>query len=141
MRSAAVLHELQHVLRRDWFENMIEHVAVSILWFHPVAWWLMERIHLAREQAVDAEVAGDGTSRDQYLEVLLSSAGLANLPSMPATSFIRRPRHLVERVAFLTKETKMSIRKTVASAALAVLVSGAAVTLGGGGGSSMGVDL
>ena len=129
VRSAAVLHELQHVLRRDWFESMIEHVAVSILWFHPMVWWLMERVHLAREQAVDAEVAGNGLDRDQYLEVLLSSAGLANLSSMPATSFVRRPRHLVERVAFLTKETNMSVRKTVASAALAVLVSGAAVTL------------
>ncbi len=129
VRRAAVLHELQHVLRRDWFESIIEYIFVSILWFHPMVWWLMERIHLAREQAVDAEVAGDGSNRDQYLEVLLSSAGLANLASMPATSFVRRPRHLVERVAFLTKETNMSVSKTVASAALAVLVSGAAVTL------------
>ena len=129
VRDAALQHELQHVLRRDWIENMIERAAASMLWFHPMAWWLLDRIHLTREQAVDAEVAGTGEARDKYLQVLLASAGLANLPAMPAASFIRRPRHLVERVAFLSKETTMSIRRTAMSAAMAMLVSGTAVTV------------
>ena len=131
LRDVAIRHELQHVLRRDWLENMLERIAVSILWFHPMAWWLLERIHLAREQAVDLEVAGLGAERDQYLESLLASVGLANSLTMPASSFIRRPRHLVERVAFLTKETTMSIQTAVASAALTIVTTGAALTLAG----------
>ena len=129
VREASLRHELQHVLRRDWLESVIERAAASLLWFHPMAWWLLERIHLTREQAVDLEVAGAGPERDQYLQSLLTSAGLANLPALPAASFVRRPRHLVERVAFLSQETKMSIRNTAASAALAILVSGAALAV------------
>jgi TonB family protein len=129
VRDAALRHELQHVLRRDWLENMIERAAASILWFHPMIWWLLERIHLTREQAVDAEVAGAGRERDQYLQSLLTSAGLANLASLPASSFVRRPRHLVERVAFLSKEMNMSFRRTLTSAALVTLISGVALTL------------
>ena len=131
LQDIAIRHELQHVLRRDWLENMLERVAASILWFHPMAWWLLERIHLAREQAVDLEVAGLGAERDEYLQSLLASAGLANSLSMPAASFVRRPRHLVERVAFLTKETTMSIRTAVASAAITIATTGAALTLAG----------
>ena len=110
---------------------MVERTAASILWFHPMAWWLLERIHLAREQAVDLEVAGLGQERDQYLQSLLNSAGLANPPAFPASSFVRRPSHLVARVAFLTKETTMSIRATVASAAMTTVLTGAALFLAG----------
>jgi TonB family protein len=127
VRYAALLHELQHVIRRDWLENVLERAAASLLWFHPMIWWLLERIHLTREQAVDSEVAGAGAERDHYLHALLSSAGLANLPALPVAGFVRRPRHLVERVAFLSEEYKMSKRATAASAALAALVSGAAL--------------
>ncbi len=129
IRDAAIRHELQHVLRRDWLENLIERMAGALLWFHPLVWWLLEHIHLSREQAVDLEVAGAGPDRDQYLHALLASAGLANTPAMPVTSFIRRPRHLVERVALLSKEVPMSIRGIAASAAVVSLVSGAALTL------------
>ena len=128
-RDAAIRHELQHILRRDWLENLIERIAGALLWFHPMVWWLLEHIHLSREQAVDLEVAGAGPDRDQYLQSLLASAGLANTPALPVTSFIRRPRHLVERVALLAKETPMSIRRTALTAALAALLSGAALTL------------
>jgi TonB family protein len=77
---------------------------------------------------VDAEVAGAGREREEYLQSLLTSAGLANLASLPASSFVRRPRHLVERVAFLSKEMNMSFRRTVTSAALVTLVSSVAIT-------------
>lgn len=129
VRDAALRHELQHVLRRDWLENMIERVAASVLWFHPAVWWLLERIHLAREQAVDAEVAGAGLQRDEYLQALLSAAGLGIRPSLPAAGFVRQPRHFVQRVAFLSKEYPMSFRATAASAACALLMSGAVLTV------------
>ena len=131
VRDAALRHELQHVLRRDWLENLAERIVAALLWFHPMIWWLTERIHVTREQAVDAEVAGSGAERDEYLHSLLTSAGLANHPAIPAHSFVRRPRHLVERVEFLAKETTMSVRQTAASAALATLLSAGAVTLAG----------
>lgn len=131
VRDAAFRHELQHVLRGDWIENLAERIAAAFFWFHPMVWWLTERIHVTREQAVDAEVAFDGVERDQYLHSLLISAGLANHPAIPAHSFIRRPRHLVERVEFLTEVTTMSFRQTAASAALATLLSGGAAMLAG----------
>lgn len=131
VRDAAFRHELQHVLRGDWIENLAERIAAAFLWFHPMIWWLTERIHVTREQAVDAEVAFDGVERDQYLHSLLSSAGLANHPAIPAHSFVRRPRHLVERVEFLTEVTTMSFRQTAASAALATLLSAGAAMLAG----------
>lgn len=131
VRAAALRHELQHVLRRDWLENLFERAAAALLWFHPMIWWLTERINVTREQAVDAEVAGEGAERDQYLESLLTSAGLANSPALPAHSFIRRPRHLVERVEFLTKESPMSVPRTIASAAVVTLLCAGAVALTG----------
>jgi len=49
-------HELLHVARRDWLRTLADEVLLTVLWFHPVLWWLVEQIRLSTEQLVDREV-------------------------------------------------------------------------------------
>ncbi len=125
-RDAALAHELEHVQRRDWLESVVEQFAAALIWFQPAVWWLLERIQLAREQAVDAAAARTGP--DLYLQSLLHSAGIVDLPSLPVTHFVRR-RHLVQRVAALTGETSMTLRHLVAAAVTLVAAATLAVAL------------
>lgn len=130
-QRAMACHELVHVRRRDWVHTLLEEAVRAVLWFHPVIWWLLDRIQLAREQVVDREVVELTGSRREYLDTLL---GLAAAPVLaaprPASAFLRRP-HLVERVALLLKETAMSRQRVVTTlcAMAAVLAAGTWLTV------------
>ncbi len=101
-------HELIHVRRRDWLFMSIEELIRAVLWFHPLVWWAIAQIQLAREEVVDREVIQITSSREQYLETLLAiAAARSGLDLAPAPLFLRK-RHLRSRVASLMKEVKMS---------------------------------
>jgi TonB family protein len=117
IQRALAAHELLHVKRRDWAQAVAEELARAALWFHPAAWWLVDRIRLAREQIVDREVVRLTGDRQAYLEALvdLASSGASALP-VPASAFFRRP-HLLERVVHLTREVPMARLRFVISLA------------------------
>ena len=117
MREAILRHELAHVRRRDWLFILAEEVVRTAFWFHPAVWWLLAQIQLSREQTVDHEVAGDAGSREEYVDALLTVAGMERLsPMAPAPLFLRR-RHLKERVVSILRETSMSKTRLASSLA------------------------
>ena len=124
-REAIVCHELLHVRRRDWALIVVEEIVRSIYWFHPAVWWLLERIHLAREQSVDREVVRLTGRRQPYLDSLLEIARSRGRPkAVPAPLFLRE-RHLVQRVALLIKEVSMNrLRLAVSLTGIVVLLAG-----------------
>ena len=127
LRHFAILHELEHTLRRDWLWCLGEQIFAALFWFQPAVWWLLSRIHLSREQAVDAAVAV--LDRDQYLATLLTSAGLPDTAAWPAPSFLSR-RHLLARVAHLThQETPMSMPRLTAATLGVLALTVAALTI------------
>lgn len=118
-QRAVATHELLHVRRGDWAQGMVEEAIRCVVWFHPAAWWLVDRIRLAREQIVDREVVRLTGDRGVYLRALLDLAS-APRPARPApasaSAFFRRPQ-LLERVAHLTKEVPMARLRFAASLA------------------------
>jgi TonB family protein len=114
-QKAVLCHELLHVRRYDWILIVVEEIISSIFWFHPAIWWLRNRIHLTREQAVDHEVVQLTGSKKPYLDSLLEFAQAQGRPkAVPAPLFLKE-RHLVQRVALLLKEVSMSRSKLVLS--------------------------
>ena len=83
-------------------------IVGSLFWFHPAVWWLLNRIHLSREQAVDHEVVRLTGNKQPYLDSLLEFARAHGRPrAVPAPLFLKES-HLVQRVALLLKEVSMS---------------------------------
>lgn len=115
-------HELIHVRRGDWLFMAAEELLRAVLWFHPLVWYAIGQIQLAREQVVDLEVVKLTRSREQYLETLLAiAAARSGLDLAPAPLFLRK-RHLQKRVASLMKEFTMSrMRLNISLAGLAAL--------------------
>ncbi len=117
LHEAIECHELIHVRRRDWLFVMAEAVVRSLLWFHPAVWFVLGRIQLAREQAVDREAVELLRNRETYLDALVAVAGYRLHPELaPAPLFLRK-RHLLARVDAVVKETNMSRSKIVAACA------------------------
>jgi protein TonB len=112
---AVACHEFLHVRRRDWAQHIAEEVVSILFWFHPAVWWLVSRIRLTREQAVDREVVLLTQARDPYVEALLTMSGARPVLDLaPAPLFLRRG-HLVERISSIVKEVSMSKRRLIGS--------------------------
>jgi TonB family protein len=121
IQRAVVGHELLHVKRRDWAWLILEEIGVCLFWFHPASWWLASRIQSAREEVVD-ELAIQLTGRRKtYVAALLAFADTTSV--VPTAAFARR-RHLVRRIALVTKEDVMSSRRIVATCAAMALIVG-----------------
>ena len=122
-RRAVLCHELVHVARRDWPWIVAENVVRAALWFHPAVWWLIDELHVSREQVVDRDVVRRTGARKAYMEALL---WFTDTPatSLPATAFLHR-RHLRARLRQLSEESPMRrIRLVVSPRPAMVLVTG-----------------
>ncbi len=111
-------HELLHVRRRDWAWMVLEEVVRSLFWFHPAFWWVLNRIHLSREQVVDGQVLKMTRERQPYLESLLRLAEMRGRPASVPAPLLLRERHLVARVALMLKEAHMPKSRLIFSLAL-----------------------
>ncbi len=121
IQRAVIGHELLHVRRRDWAWLIVEEIAVCVLWFHPASWWVAARIQCAREEVVDELAILLTGRRKTYVEALLAFADRTSV--VPTAAFARR-RHLLRRIALVTKEDVMSPRRIVATCAAMALVIG-----------------
>jgi TonB family protein len=130
VQEAIACHELIHVRRRDWLDEILEEVVRSLFWFHPAVRWLIGRVQLSREQVVDQCAIQLTASRERYVDALLVVA-LTTSPValVPAPLFLRR--HLLKRrIAQILEHTTMTTRRLIASftvggAALALTIAGA----------------
>ena len=114
-QSAIACHELLHIRRGDWAQHLVEEIVRAVFWFHPAIAWLISRVRLAREQVVDLEVVRLTNARKDYLEALLEfTAARTRIAAIPAPPFLAE-HQLVERVALMLKEVRMSQGKLIVS--------------------------
>jgi len=51
--DSVLSHELEHVLRRDYFWNLVQSTIEILFYFHPAVWWLGSRLREQRELICD----------------------------------------------------------------------------------------
>jgi beta-lactamase regulating signal transducer with metallopeptidase domain len=73
-REAVLLHEREHIRRRDTLINVLASVNRSVFWFHPLAWWLERRLAVAAEQACDDAVVRASGQSERYANLLVTMA-------------------------------------------------------------------
>jgi beta-lactamase regulating signal transducer with metallopeptidase domain/Flp pilus assembly protein TadD len=69
-----LLHELAHLKRIDGVSLILTRIAVSLFWFHPVAWSLERAGRNECERACDDLVLAGGTKPSEYADHLLAIA-------------------------------------------------------------------
>jgi beta-lactamase regulating signal transducer with metallopeptidase domain/protein involved in polysaccharide export with SLBB domain len=81
-------HEFAHLRRKDHWVRWLELVAVTIYWWHPVAWWARTMIRRSEEDACDAWVVWafpDGVRR--YASALITAVEFVST-SRPAAPLV-----------------------------------------------------
>lgn len=75
MLEALLAHELAHVRRWDYLINLLQSLVESLLFFHPVVWWLSTRMRIEREQVAD-ELAAQALKDPRRLALALHALSL-----------------------------------------------------------------
>ncbi|MGE5276290.1 MAG: M56 family metallopeptidase, partial [Acidobacteriota bacterium] len=60
--EAILAHELAHIRRHDYFVNLLQTLAETLLFYHPAVWWVSRQIRVERENCCDdlaIEATGD----------------------------------------------------------------------------------
>ncbi len=84
--EAVLAHELAHIRRHDYFVNLLQTAAETLLFYHPAVWWVSRRIRVERENCCDdLAVAATGDFRG-YVRALLVLEEIRSLPK--ATSIL-----------------------------------------------------
>lgn len=71
-KEMVLLHEFEHIYRKDWIIQILSSLASCIHWFNPMAWLVTMMIKLEREKACDDAVLRVGASPSEYAETLLN---------------------------------------------------------------------
>ena len=128
--NCTLAHELSHVIRLDAFVNLLQVLAQSVFWFHPLVWWVNRRLREEREKCCDeTAIALLNITSDQYgsaiVEVLAVEQQVTPLQSSLA---IAGPtRHIEERLRTIM-ETNKRFHKTPNTASIVfVLILSAVV--------------
>ncbi|HEV7485597.1 MAG TPA: M56 family metallopeptidase [Thermoanaerobaculia bacterium] len=74
-------HECAHIARRDNLLSVVESIAGSALWFHPLVWIARRVLDAAREEACDAVVLTSGDT-NTYVTALGKVCGAAIAPTV-----------------------------------------------------------
>jgi uncharacterized protein (TIGR03435 family) len=125
-----MLHEIEHVRRRDWPVQMAARVICAVYWFHPLVWIAWRQLCLESERACDDAVLHeeDGTAYAEQLVLL--ARRITKTDAMPLLSIAGRS-HLSTRVAAMLAGDVARGRVRVATVSvLATAAVVAAVAIG-----------
>ena len=129
--EAILAHELAHVRRHDYLINLLQTVVETLLFYHPVVWWVSRVVRQEREHCCDdlaVAVCGD---RLVYARALADLEGL-RAPS-PRLAMASNGGSLLARIRRLAGvPSGPSSRSWLAGAlALGLLPSGMMIRIGG----------
>jgi beta-lactamase regulating signal transducer with metallopeptidase domain len=68
--EAIVAHELAHIRRLDYFVNLFQVFAETVLFYHPAVWWVNNKIRAERENCCDDTAIAVCGNRVDYVRAL-----------------------------------------------------------------------
>ena len=81
--AAILLHELGHVVRRDWLALILARLAIGLFWFNPLVWLLARRLEDETESAADQRAAR-ALGAASYAQILVDYARQSWFSPVPA---------------------------------------------------------
>lgn len=82
LNKAVYLHEKAHITLHHSFDILVLEFLVSIQWFNPSVWMLIQDLRLLHEYEADEAVLCSGFKSSQYQSILLEKAATKNQLSL-----------------------------------------------------------
>jgi beta-lactamase regulating signal transducer with metallopeptidase domain len=135
-----LLHELAHLRRWDNLVNLLQRFVESLLFFHPVVWWLSGWVRLERELCCDrlvVERLGQPVAYAEMLVVLSETSGRRHqaMLAMADRQVLTRIRRLLN-----LKERSMKLSMPEGLGTLGAVAVGVSLMLSSQGAQSKSAD-
>ncbi|MCW5964256.1 MAG: M56 family metallopeptidase [Bryobacterales bacterium] len=102
-----LIHEAEHIRRKDPLWKLLASVTASLYWFHPLVWVVMREFATERELACDDAVLAAGGKPSQYASDLVEFAKKSMAWSVRATVIpMASPTRLELRIEAILNESK-----------------------------------
>jgi uncharacterized protein involved in exopolysaccharide biosynthesis/beta-lactamase regulating signal transducer with metallopeptidase domain len=101
--DAILTHELAHVRRFDYVINIFQSLIETLMFYHPVVWWISRCVREEREHCCDDLVVRVCGNRVDYARALATLEGLRD--EMPQLAFAASGGSLLNRVRRLLGAT------------------------------------
>jgi uncharacterized protein (TIGR03435 family) len=124
--QAILDHELCHVRRRDNLAAALHMLVECAFWFHPLVWWIGQRLVDERERACDEEVIRAGNQPLAYAEGILNVCKFYVQSPLACASGVTGADLRKRVTAILTNRTAHKLtaaRKLVLAAAALVAIA------------------
>lgn len=128
--EAIVAHELAHIRRNDFVLNLIAAAIETMLYYHPVIWWLQKQLAQNREEACDDEALAYIQNPMVYARALLKIQELENNHNAPELSLAftgKKSNQLLNRIKRIFQMSHSPIQlkeKLMASLVLIIVAMG-----------------
>jgi protein involved in polysaccharide export with SLBB domain/beta-lactamase regulating signal transducer with metallopeptidase domain len=124
----AVVHELEHVRRREWPTILFARVVCAMYWFHPLAWIGLRALSLESERACDDAVVGVADHAAYADQLLKLAERLSNGIAHPVLSMANRSQLAARIAAILNRDqrrgqTSMMFAAVISATAVAVVLA------------------
>jgi beta-lactamase regulating signal transducer with metallopeptidase domain len=122
--EAILAHELAHVMRHDYFFNILQSVIEALFYFHPAVWWLSSQIRTERENCCDDIAISLCGNAVTYAKSLVSVQEMAYFAPQMAMAFAGtdRKKHLLMRVQRVLNQPKSKVNIMEKIAAICILL-------------------
>jgi HEAT repeat protein/beta-lactamase regulating signal transducer with metallopeptidase domain len=125
-------HELAHVRRNDYLVNLLQSVVETLLFYHPVVWWISARVREEREHCCDDAALAVCGHPHAYAGALLALAEWRAPALAPAAvgggSLLRRVRRILGHDAGAVELGPFWVAGLLAAALALTVVGGVRVT-------------
>jgi beta-lactamase regulating signal transducer with metallopeptidase domain len=105
--DAILLHELAHILRKDYLLNILQSVTESLFFYHPATWWISGLIRQERELICDDLAVGVNHDQINYIKALTTMEELNSKSPSLANAMISSKKKLLFRVKRLLNPVKL----------------------------------
>jgi TonB family protein len=82
--NRALVHELEHVRRRDWVAHCMARAVCAAYWFHPLVWMAWRQLALEAERSCDDAVLGRSEATAYADQLVGLARRLATAAKSPA---------------------------------------------------------
>jgi len=123
--EAILLHESEHVYRRDNLGAVLHMVVEAIFWFNPIVWWIGKRLAEERERACDEQVLRGFDDPEVYAEAILNVCKLHLQTPLACMAGVASSnlRERIERIMNHRKPLDLNAGRKIVLASVAVAIA------------------
>lgn len=105
LQQQALSHELGHIFRNDWLQQLAVRIVQCLYWLNPLVWVASERFHLSSEMACDDIAVDDAGSNLDYAENLLWLATASSKQILHGRALLSGESVLSRRIHYILDDT------------------------------------